>query len=129
MFNVWFCTIMSIEEDNYLSLSYDKLIYEEQDWELLERYNDIDDNQYFKDICEDFGYEFDRIDHDQYIRFKNNDKYCLFIEELLDDKRIDELKKQIEYLENKMQNCAYSKDDLYELENLKKELNKLESGE
>lgn len=84
MFNVWFCTIIGIDEDNYLSLSYDKLIYEK-----IEK-KDIEHN--CKSLEKEWGngYIFDRIDYEQYVRFKNNDKYCLFIEELFDDEKGDE---------------------------------------
>lgn len=79
MYNIWFCEIWQVEEDNYLSLSYEKLIYEEVKKEEIEKHCKGLEKEWGKD------YEFDRIDHDLYVRFKNNDKYCLFIEELIDE--------------------------------------------
>lgn len=78
MYNIWFCRIIDEDDNGYLSLSYEKLIYEELKKDEVERHCKGLEKEWLG------NYEFDRIDHEQYVRFKNNNEYCLFIEELFD---------------------------------------------
>lgn len=79
MYNIWFCKIVDITKDNYLGLGYEKLIYEELKKEDILHHCIGLEKEFGKD------FEFDRIDHERYVRFKNNNEYCLFIEEIIDE--------------------------------------------
>ena len=69
--------------------------------------SEIDGYDYQCVECDEDFYEFE-------LYVKDNNEY-----------RIDELKKQIKYLKDKMNVCAYGKQDIEELMALENELNKL----
>lgn len=80
MYNIWLCEYYGTIENDNCSLCYNKILYEDIKKEELE--------DYAKFICDEYKCNFSCIILNKYVKLNNNifenDKYCLFMEELVD---------------------------------------------